>query len=791
VIPMKKFDVSIFGLVGLFAFPSFIGDLQAQEAEFADPWAGVEEMVVVGASSLLGTSMATSAVAFDAETLRAEGITDVEGLANFTPNLEIKTAFAASNPTIFIRGVGLDDFNANAPSSVAVYQDGVYMNSPAGQLFQFFDIQGIEVLRGPQGTLRNASAGAIRVVTNKPSDDFEAEFTTTYGRFNQTDIEGAVTIPIYPELLSWRGAFKVSRRGGTTENRCNDLVKNASPAARSPCGQAVGQDISDHVNNTSNWAARSLLASEFSVGDWETAWLLNIHGAENDSDATQFQHNGWQAIPGTGGKLRRGVDQFNYRDTDGDPFAGDYDFEGLERLSLFGSSLTAIVDFGNGLKIKSITGYEWHDRKTAENSDANPRRWLETISTDDAWQLSQETQLRWEWSDTGEMLLGGMFLREDLDSQNFFINRRGVGTTFDQTYIQNSTAYSGYGEIRWSPPELSRWSAFLTNIDLDAGVRFNWEEKEFGVASDIIITNGGSATSKDPEFVTDSWNGWSGYASLTYNVTEEHSLYAKYSRGLKPGHFNGGTLFNTTLVTSVKPEQVDALELGLNASWFDGRLEIYLAYFLYDYQNLQVFLLKQDSRGFLIPSLVNSRKADVQGVEIELDFEPIEGLAVSFTGAWLDSRYTDFKTSFDRVEGFRPVRIVSVEVDFSGNRLVASPLWSLSGSIEYMFEIEGIGTLRSRLSYSWKADIFFDPNAGAGQQNRLPEGTLGQEAFWLLNAALTWESPDEKIEVSGWVRNFLDEAYKVQSFDLTTPFRLTTDVYGEPRTYGLTATFRY
>ena len=138
----------------------------------ADPFAGIEEMVVVGTSAAgLMQSEEVSVVGFDADYLDALGASDLSDIAQFTPNLEIRTPFAASNPTLFIRGVGLRDFNANSSSSVAVYNDDIYMNSPAGQLAQLFDVENVDVLRGPQGGIygRNASAGAIRVISRKPT----------------------------------------------------------------------------------------------------------------------------------------------------------------------------------------------------------------------------------------------------------------------------------------------------------------------------------------------------------------------------------------------------------------------------------------------------------------------------------------------------------------------------------------------------------------------------------------------------------------------------------------------
>ena len=162
-----------------------------------------------------------SVMTFDPGVLQVEGIKDIRDLSNFTPSLEIKSAFAASNPTIYIRGVGLDDFNANAASAVAIYQDGVYMQSPAGQLAQFYDVESVEVLRGPQGSLyRSASAGAILLRSQRPEDEFSTSVTGTYGNYELWEVEAFVNVPIIPDILTSRFSGTWSIRDGITKNRC-------------------------------------------------------------------------------------------------------------------------------------------------------------------------------------------------------------------------------------------------------------------------------------------------------------------------------------------------------------------------------------------------------------------------------------------------------------------------------------------------------------------------------------------------------------------------------------------
>ena len=201
------------------------------DSQLAERYRGVEEILVTSqAGSKNLQDMGVSVAAFDADYLDALGAQNIADISQFTPNLEIRTVFAASNPTLFIRGVGLRDFNANSSSSVAVYNDDIYMNSPAGQLGQFFDVQQVEVLRGPQGTLfgRNASAGAIRVISRKPTGDANGYAKLTYGNFNNIEAEGAMEVAI-TDTLTTRISGRIRRRDGTTLNRCGDNRYKDSP----------------------------------------------------------------------------------------------------------------------------------------------------------------------------------------------------------------------------------------------------------------------------------------------------------------------------------------------------------------------------------------------------------------------------------------------------------------------------------------------------------------------------------------------------------------------------------
>ncbi|MBW2390352.1 MAG: TonB-dependent receptor, partial [Deltaproteobacteria bacterium] len=285
-------------------------DLESLYADENDP--GDIEVITVRAerSESAGDFESNDSVAvFDASDLEAIGAQNIADLATFTPNLEIVTS-GATSPTFFIRGVGLNVFNANSSGAVAIYQNDVPKNSPALQLGTLFDIESVNVLRGPQGggTYRSASAGAIKIYSRKPTGNYNAYLRSSYGNYNAVDLEGAVGGPIVEDILAGRIAFRFSDRDGYVKNGCGDATpqedREARPAQKgigsspvdprwSQCGEDipiagtkqsdgtsfVPDDLPTRVNNRHNWAARGTLLFQPTL---DQEWLLTASGGERD-----------------------------------------------------------------------------------------------------------------------------------------------------------------------------------------------------------------------------------------------------------------------------------------------------------------------------------------------------------------------------------------------------------------------------------------------------------------------------------------------------------------------------
>jgi len=778
----------------------------------AEPAPGIEEITVMGQRRADALKEApVSVTAFTMEDLAAQGTSDIRGLANFTPNLEIKTAFAASNPTLFIRGVGLKDYFANSSSAVAVYNDDIYMNSPTGQLFQLFDLENVEVLRGPQGSLygRNASAGVIRAISRKPTGDFNGYFNGSYGSYNLVELESALEWPLIENELSIRGAYRLNMRDGVGENRCARDEYRFQPPCTINAGQPLLADVEQHVNDVNNWAARGVLRW---TPNPDLDVVLIAGGGLNRSLARQNQKIGTSEDPQTGRKVAGNRDGAQYRDPDtctpgkcqrvrpqfafpttpgeanpldGDPYKGDYNLTGNEHVDVFLSSLTATYETGD-IALTSVSGYAANKRDTLDNSDASPRFQVETKWYNKAWQASQD--LRGQWQPTDDLILksGAFFLTEQLDVENLFefpsfsdTGRTGI----EQLINQDTYTWSVFGYGTWSISD---------NLTADAGLRYNWDQKKFTADSNTLL---GTIFFKGPsETQKEISKGFSGDITLSYRFFDGLQAYAKYGHGFKAGQFNGAAglgNFDIDLVQFVDPETVDAYEVGAKSSFLDGQVQVNVSSFFYRYNDLQVFVLDNSLATLPTPRLVNANDAQVWGVEGEFRVRPFSWLELFTTAGFLESKYLDFTDTVNTVVNQPTPELVKDTVDYSGNRLINSPALSLSGSAVVDIPLGGLGWLTPRFDFSYKTRTFFDPNEGRGQFGLFPKGTLAQDALLLVNARIAYRTPDQRIEIAGFVRNLTDEQYAVDGFDLSSGFDSLNFVIGDPRLYGVNVSYRF
>lgn len=783
-----------------------------------DPWAGVEEMIVTGGAGMGALLQApSSVVAFDNSAIAAMGISNISDLAEFTPNLEINSPYAASNPQLFIRGVGLQDSNSNASSAVAVVVDGVYLNSPAGQLSSLFDIETVEVLRGPQGAIygRNASAGVVRVVTAKPVHEVKSGLNVSYGRFNQTDVDGFINVPVVQDVFAVRVAFKYAYRDPLGENRCRDDRDNPFPANANrlngtKCRDGMVAEPRRSLNgpvarppkqthDRDNWFGRTVFLLEPTE---ELDFVLNVHGGQNFGMAPQFQNRGTSPVLGTGpgatflpditATSKRYLDfdtchRFNPVNGDclrndrfagaGDPFSGDYSRGGKERLTLVGATLNSIWEHGPW-NLTSVTNYEFNDREVVIDFDASPYVQADAFVTDTAWQFLEDVKLVWD-DDTGVALKTGVqYFHEVLEADNNFWNTPSSNLAQEIEQVTIAAAFFGY--VEWELTE---------NVIFEGGARANYERKNFTISSAYNPFNNNQFGDPLDGYVNRREIAEqvkpSGEFVMRYEPTDDVKFYARFTRGYKGQHFNGNVLSTAQEIVPIKAESVNSFEMGWNTTWLDGWINWTGAAFYYDYENQQVYQL-QDAEGVSIPVpvLLNAEDSRLIGLESDLTFR-WEGVIWQNSVGFIYSEYSDFRQIFEDVRfspgSDRPT--ISLDVrDYSGNALVNAPEFSLVGFISYDWEIPIGGTLTPRFDYRYKSQVFYTPEN---------DSRIGADPRWLFDARLDYRTPGGNIVVGGWIRNLTDEFFPVTAFDRKKGTGAIVYVVSEPRTYGFSVSFQY
>lgn len=825
-----------------FAPDSAFAQQAANSSSGDDAWAGVEEMIVTGSGSLDAlTSTTVSVTAFDTADLDAIGASDVSDVAAFTPNLEIRTA-GSTTATLFIRGVGLNDFTANAAGSVAVYEDDVPKNLPAIQLGQLFDLKGITVLKGPQGSGpgRNASAGAIKIYTKEPTGEFGGYVRVDYGNYDLINAEGAIEVPIVPDVLSTRAAFSLEQRDGIVTNRCAGLTQAQIDSGTSVCGNGFSDDLQPgldkQLNNLDVWAGR--VTTRFEPEGLDMSWTFSFHGSRRDQLGTVGEHIGALNVVGSADRLgyvqpeisaerqrilatipqptraecrmmfptdpvaqlacrnaastqasQQLADSLAKRPLDLLPYEGSYNRPGYERQTTWGAFLRGEWDLP-AFTVKTTTGFERYDRERVVDADYSPNTIFEFEIEDDAWQFTEDLQISGDLESTPLSWRTGIFvLQERLDYTQFTFARTPLEPSYAE-YIQDTTSFGVFLDGEWD---------FMDDWTLEAGARYNWEFKRFDaqVLARPQATNPSDRCATLPSGLvppcqrTLTVDHPTGTVGLRYAVDDARSIYMKYSHGWKGAQFNARDGTRQGSVTDVAdPEVIDAFEVGFDGSWWEDRIRVNGAFFWYIYKNYQVFTFTNNAGETPQRVVINADDAELYGAEVEATFEPVDNLVAELRFGWLESRFLDFTDAVVRrteTQGNR--RIVT---DFNGNSLPNAPRFKVSGNISYVFDIGKLGTITPRYDFNWSDDVFFDPSGGQGSpdvngQIFMPENTIGQEALLLHNFRLTYAVSSGNLEVSAWVRNLTNEVYKTLSFDASAGPGLIGNIVGDPRTYGLSA----
>jgi iron complex outermembrane receptor protein len=682
--------------------------------------------------NIQNVSLAISALG--REGLADFGRQDVSALAAKLPSLQV-LAFSPTLTVFNIRGVSQNDFADTQEAPIAFYNDEVYIGALGAIAGQTYDLERVEMLRGPQGTLfgRNATGGLVQIITAKPTRDLAGFLTVTGGSYGQIATEGAISGPL-SETLRARLSFTTEHRGGYIEN-------------------AVGKDI----GNARFYAGRFQLAGDVGTGG---SFTLKIQGMRNDDERNGGLYSHRSAVVNADGLGEyvgpnenpfgtcNGCDAFGYVQAGSDPFKVAFDGPNSFSRTYWSGTLRYEQDLGS-VTLTSITDYQYLKKRYGEDGDMSPAPIFLYYTAQDLDQYSQELRLSGD-SDRLNWVVGGYGIKIVSDNAyNTDLSPLGLDEVYGGRL--KTTSFAAFGQVEYSISD---------QFTLVGGARYSYDRKvldfthfENGVVDFTFnrasVGNLARQVSKD----------YSGKLGINYQPNDDTLIYASINRGIKGGGF-GTPAFKPGDLSTIpfKKEVLTDYEGGVKLT-LGGNTHLNLSAFYYDYKDYQAFELVG------IALAVRNKDATIKGLEFEFNTRPVEGLYLSTFATYLDSKVKDVTLPGGRV---------------TDARMPQAPEFSAGGLVRYEMPL-GDGKLALQTDWKYDSTQYFSTfNAPVDRQAGRVIG----------NARISYTSADRKWELAGFVTNLTDKHYKLYNLDLSGPFGFTQQTYARPRWFGASITRR-
>jgi iron complex outermembrane receptor protein len=674
--------------------------------------------------------------AFDGETMEAMGVVNSNEVAAKTPNLNIMSpAGEGGVVSVFIRGIGLNDFALNNTGPVGFYIDEASIGSSNGQLTTLFDIERVEILKGPQGTLfgRNTTGGALNIVSNKPTEEFEASLKLSAGNYGYTKLESMVSGSL-TETLNGRLALVGYESDGYIENLSNgDRVEKQNFAGRALLNYLPTDDLSI---------------------------LFNLHASRNDSDSDLY---------GTT------LDSDFYEGVHGDK-------EYRINTDTKGVSVNVSYDLNDQISLTSITAYDDLDKRQGEDGDMTPLALVEFVYSVDTHTFTQELRLNGD-TDQLHWIAGLYYLSEtinwDVEVDNADLplipGLLNLGTSRSEGH-QQLTTQALFGQMEYELAE--SWV-------LTVGARYTQLEVDFDYATDVpnfaftplLASMSYSDDLRNEEF--------SGKVALNFYPNEDHMLYGSITRGFKGGGFNGGVvtdLANYPANAEYDPEILTAYELGIKSTLLDDTMQLNAALFYYDYQDAQVFnSIGDPNTGLPQNQIENAESLELYGLDMDVTWQPLEALFIQVGLGYTHSEFDEFDLTVPTATGV-------ATADLNGVTPQNTPEWSANLLAHYTWSLGDNGSLSAQVDGSYQSEVYYSNGTVAvvGDPTSYTRNKeLGQDSYSLWNARLSWTDSSEQLELALWGKNLADKEYAAYMFELTDLIGADQVMRGVPRTYGV------
>ncbi|MEM8936404.1 MAG: TonB-dependent receptor [Pseudomonadota bacterium] len=745
----NKLSVSLFAIAAALAATANAQDgepANSQSGENAKNGARLDQITISARrreENLQDTPVAVTALG--GTDLAARSARNLQEIAQFVPTMiSAKSPTGGAGGQYFLRGIGQSDYTVNLDPGVALYIDGVYYARVQGANLELMDVERVEVLRGPQGTLygKNSTGGLINFVTRSP--DAPESTSGKISLYSRDGIRGefAFNREIADDVLYLGGAFT-----GLSEDGFADSF--AMPTQASPMGLGAG-DFGERE------LASGRLTLLFKPQD-NLSFTLRGDLTEQSGSAQASVLRGVLA----GAAPDRLISAEQRADL------GDFDrtyngFRAPNDLTSLGVSLTSTYDIGD-VQLKSITAYRELEQRTGSDFDSTPFALADQRQNLDQDQISQELQLSGALFDERvNWLTGFFFLKEDI-LQELTVDGRGdpatltSGTLQFQRIQQDNTSYGVFFNLDL---------AVTDQLTLSGAVRYSDEKKEIA-----RLTQRFPDLDFDPAFALtlgdrlddESWDQFTFKGGADYEVSDNLMVYASYSQGFRSGGFNIRPAPPDD--DSFDPETVDAIEIGAKMNLFDNRVRVNLALFDNSYEDIQ--LLGREGVSIFT---VNGGEGYTRGFELEVDAQVTEDFKANIGVGYLDTELEESTPSASAI-GI-----------LAGNVLPFAPEWTLSGGLEYRFELPDSSALRARIDGYYRSDIFFTAaNAAFGES----------EGYGLGNGRLSYERGD--MTVSIFANNIFDERFwELLANNTTSPVAgFAFGVPSEPRRAGVEIGFDF
>ncbi|WP_275228094.1 TonB-dependent receptor [Novosphingobium album (ex Liu et al. 2023)] len=725
--------------------------------------------------------------AFSGDAIAARGVQKIDGLASFTPNMTFQNnpsfGGAGSSAAIYIRGIGQKEFLPTTEPGVGVYVDGVYVARSVGALLDLVDIERVEILRGPQGTLfgRNTIGGAISITTKRPDETPSGSAQVTTGRYGRIDAKAVANVPLSDTLFS-----KLSLATFNRDGYVRHLVD--------------GRDLGDVRTLTGRLDVRWLASDSFEVN-------LSVEGTRDRSNGPAFvladvtyqsalfnPQNlpmlppGSPATPGfyvlnppfdaptdnftllhnyfaglLGGQPCLGFAPYSPQGDAAacfsDRFIVGRDADAgtgaqYSRNDLWGAQ--AVLDWDLGpVQLKSITAYREVDGHYARDGDHSPFTILHLADILKQNQFSQELQVLGATADDKLKYVVGLYYFKEKGNNINTLDFTPV--TFRSGGKFRTESYAGFGQATWSATPA---------IDVTLGLRYTKDKKSF-LPDQLILADktGGALIAASPntpperilpyETVRRDEDSFTPSLNLSWKVARDAMVYASYSRGFKSGGFVQRVFPAQADVPEFGAEKAEAYELGFKSQLLDRRLTLNGAVFLTKYDDLQVQVFTG-----IAPVTKNAASAEIRGLELEGRFAPGGGWFVEGSLGYLDPEFTKVDPAATEITRASKFERVSK--------------WTLSASLSKSIELANGGDIMARLDWSYRSGAYMDA---------LNSPQLYQRGYSLFNANLTYNLPGDAVSIFAGVTNLTDKTY-LQTGIYGSSFGLYEHLYARPREWS-------